>query len=170
MTAGTLSAAPRLPRAMTAWLVLAATFIAGCGGPDGLVRVTGTVTMDGAPLEGAVVMFHPLPGVKGNGGIATTDAAGTFTLRSPQAKQGIFPGDYSLTVSHRKPTAEQEQQINEAKAGGRPQMILVHDMPELLPQVYTRPATSPLRASVGPTGADVPVELVSSQKSAKPGK
>lgn len=155
---------------MTALLMLAAAFLSGCGRPDGLVPVSGTVTMDGAPLEGAVVMFHAQAGVRGNGGNAATDAAGRFTLRSPQAKRGIFPGDYSITVSLRKPTTEQEQQIKEAKANGRPATILVHDMPEVLPQAYTRPETSPLRASVGPTGADVLVKLVSSPTSAKPGR
>lgn len=151
-------------------LLLVAATIAGCGRPDGLVPVSGTVTMDGVPLEGAFVMFHPQPGVNGNGGNASTDATGKFTMRSPQGKRGIFPGDYSITVSRRKPTAQQEEQMKEAKARGRPPMIGMEDMPELLPQAYTRPQTSPLRASVGATGADVPVRLDSAPASANPGK
>ena len=151
-------------------LLLVAAAIAGCGGSDGLVPVSGTVVMGGAPLEGAVVVFHPQAGVKGNGGGATADAAGKFTLLSPQGKKGILPGDYSVTVSLRKLSSKAEQQIEAAKASGVTPMISDRDAKEVVPKAYAKPETSPLKVSVGAKGADVPVEIDSSAATAKPRK
>jgi hypothetical protein len=148
-------------------LVLGLSAVAGCDRSGGLVPVSGTVTLDGAPLESAIVIFHPQPGVKGNGGGATSKAAGAFTLLSPQGKKGIFPGDYSVTVSCRKLSAKAEQQVEEAKANGITPMVSEGEMKEVVPKAYAKPETSPLRVTVGATGADVPVEIDSS---AKPGK
>lgn len=143
----------------TPLLMLAAAAIAGCGRTEGLVPVSGRVVIDGAPLEDAVVRFFPQPGVKGNGGGARTDAMGKFTLISPQGRSGIFPGDYSVTVSCRKPSAKAEQQIKEVRALGITPVIVDRDMTELLPKAYCKPETSPLRVTVGVKGGDVPIEI-----------
>jgi hypothetical protein len=148
-------------------LLLAAAAVAGCDRSGGLVPVVGTVTLDGAPLEAAVVMFHPQPGVKGNGGGATSKPDGTFVMLSPQGKKGIFPGDYSITVSCRKLSAKAEQQVEEAKASGVTPMVADGEMKEMVPKAYAKPETSPLRVTVGATGADVPVEIDSKAKPAK---
>jgi hypothetical protein len=166
---------PYAPRCRRIWsqmplAVLVSVTIVGCGGSDGLVPVSGTVAMDGAPLQAAVVMFHPQPGVKGNGGGASTDATGKFTLLSPQGKKGIFPGDYTITVSLRKLSSKAEQQIQTAKHNGITPMISDRDAKEVVPKAFAKPETSPLRVSVGAKGADVPVEIDSSAASAKPGK
>lgn len=150
-------------------LALVATTIVGCGGA-GLAPVSGTVSMDGSPLDGATVTFHPQPGVKSNGGSGTSDAAGKFTLLTPQGKPGIIPGDYSITVSRRKLSEKAEKQIKEAKERGITPMVSDREMAETLPKAYSKPETSPLRVSIGAGGGDVPVEIESSPASAKPGK
>lgn len=148
-------------------LVMGAALASGCDRSGGLVPVAGTVTLDGAPLEGAIVQFHPQSGVKGNGGGATSNAVGVFTLLSPQGRKGIFPGDYSVTVSCRKLSAKAEQQVEEAQASGITPMVPDSEMKDVVPKVYAKPESSPLRVTVGATGADVPVEIDSKAKPAK---
>ena len=121
--------------------------------------VIGTVTLDGVPLGSAIVMFHAQPGVKGNGGGATSDPQGVFTLLSPQGRKGIVPGEYSVTVSCRKMSAKAEQQVEEMKASGITPMVADSELKEVVPKIYADPKTSPLRVTVGPTGADVPLEI-----------
>ncbi|HVX16196.1 MAG TPA: DUF6795 domain-containing protein [Pirellulales bacterium] len=65
--------------------------------------VSGTVTLDGKPLEGATVMFVPKDREKGTAANGKTDAAGkfeltTFVAGSTQAK-GALAGDYVVTVA-----------------------------------------------------------------------
>lgn len=151
-------------------LAFGAFAMAGCDRSGGLVPVTGTVTLDGVPLESAIVMFHPQPGVKGNGGGATSKAAGAFTLLSPQGKKGVFPGEYSVTVSCRMLSAKAEQQVEAAKASGVTPMVSESEMKEVVPEAYAKPETSPLRVMVGATGADVPIEIDSTAKPATAGK
>ncbi len=59
--------------------LLIAACLAGCGG-DGLqlVQVNGTVTLDGQPLVGAAVIFHP---DGGRPSVGETDSEGRYSLK-----------------------------------------------------------------------------------------
>lgn len=75
----------------------------GCGG-DGLDRVPlmGTVTMDGAPLTGAVLSFTPAAGTPGEGALGVSDEAGKFeVISSREGDTGIPAGEYTVRVSRR---------------------------------------------------------------------
>jgi len=136
--------------------------VIGCGRSDGLARVGGTVTLDGAPLDGALVTFHPQADSAGNGGSGVTDAAGRFVLLSPQAKKGISPGDYRITVSRRKMSPEVEAKLAEAKAAGVAPMVSAADMAtaaESVPAAYTDPKTSTLTRTVGTRSETVDIRL-----------
>lgn len=133
--------------------------VCGCGPTGGRVPVRGTVNLEGAPLAGAVVMFHAEPGVAGNGGMGVTDEAGRFALRTPQADDGILPGAYRITVSCRTLKPEAERRVAEMKAAGVPPAITEADTQEIVPAGYTLPDRTPLRQSVGPGGNDVAVDL-----------
>jgi hypothetical protein len=133
--------------------------VCGCGPGGGRVPVRGTVKLQGAPLGGAVVRFHAEPGVAGNGGIGVTDEAGRFALRTPQADDGILPGDYRITVSCRALKPEAERRVAEMKAAGVPPAITEADTVEIVPAGYTVPDRTPLRQSVGPHGNEVEVDL-----------
>jgi len=78
--------------------------VSGCGGsnsgPDTeMIPVSGSVAMDGQPLVGAMVEFHPTAGTKGNGGFGLTDEAGKFTLTDYHSNPGCPPGEYGVTFS-----------------------------------------------------------------------
>lgn len=75
--------------------------VLGCGGdpkkPD-TSPVSGTVTLDGKPLAGAVVAFYDVAG-KSNPGTGTTDEAGKYTVGFA-TNRGIIPGSYKVIISH----------------------------------------------------------------------
>jgi hypothetical protein len=90
---------------MPSWSLVAAVIAAlaavGCGG-DGLRRVPveGKVTANGAAVGGATVLFMPLGDTQGEGGIGTTDAAGSYNLvGSRLGDRGVVPGRYKVRVS-----------------------------------------------------------------------
>jgi len=83
-----------------------ALVVAGCSTPGEelpeLVEVTGTVTLDGEPLEAAVLIFSPeAAGPKGRGrpSMGTTDAEGHYELMYNTDVTGATPGKYTVSIS-----------------------------------------------------------------------
>jgi Domain of unknown function (DUF6795) len=70
----------------------------GCGGGGTPVPVSGTVTLDGKPVVGAVVTFHVLGDDK-DGRLASglTDRTGMFHLKSG-SEDGVRPGEYKVVI------------------------------------------------------------------------
>lgn len=158
-------------RLLTLGLLLSTALFAGCtgGGDDGpgYAAVSGVVTLDGNPVEGATVNFIP----KGAGtlSMALTDANGNFKLRTATGKVGAAIGDHSVTVT----LVEQPPNTQVATDDG-----LAPAMPNemgtapgraaapaakplwLVPQKYSTPETSALTATVTSSGlSDHKLEL-----------
>jgi len=65
-----------------------------------LVPVTGTITWEGKPLVGAMVLYIPQPGAPGQGGTARTDADGKYTLTAMVRNEpGVAAGPYKVMIS-----------------------------------------------------------------------
>jgi hypothetical protein len=87
------------------WLLLMAACVAGCGAGRAksdysmldLVEVSGTVTMDDRPLEGATVVFEDAERRTSTG---TTDAAGRYTLMYTTEKSGVTPGTKTVRIRY----------------------------------------------------------------------
>lgn len=92
---------------------IGAVCLTGCtGGAEGqsefpeTVAVTGTVTYNGQPVEGATVTFSPdipqhelaMGKTGGHAAFATTDAKGVYSLYTAWGS-GAVPGDYNVTVT-----------------------------------------------------------------------
>lgn len=71
-------------------LALSLFGIAGCGTSP--IPASGTVTYKGNPVAEASVGLVPKAGGENQGGVASTDAAGKFTL-------SVLPGEYVVTVA-----------------------------------------------------------------------
>ena len=80
--------------------------IVGCGGGADIGAVTGTVTMDGQPLEGASVVFVPAVGGRPAG--AMTDAEGKFELNFSGGRKGTLPGKNKVMISTAADPSETE--------------------------------------------------------------
>lgn len=97
--------------------------------------VRGKVYFDGSPTPGAQVAFYALS-VADKKMVRTGDAFvepdGTFRLSSYVANDGAPAGEYAVTVVWRQPWLD---------AGGKPG-------PNLLPDRYSKPETTDLRAKV----------------------
>ncbi len=70
----------------------------GCGGKDRPVKLEGLVTLDGEPVEGAIVSFLPDEG-GGRFAHAMTAKDGSFRLTTYKPDDGALPGDYRVTVT-----------------------------------------------------------------------
>ena len=80
----------------TGWVILVAV-VAGCGGDLKVAPVTGTVTLDGAPLAKASVLFQPDAG--GRPSFAVTDQNGKYTLAYSMQEQGAEVGSCTVKIS-----------------------------------------------------------------------
>ncbi len=69
----------------------------------GTVKVTGTATLDGKPLEGAIIRFSPISNKGFHGAAGVADASGKYELVTDigngQSSPGVIPGDYTIYVS-----------------------------------------------------------------------
>lgn len=120
-----------------------ALLVAGCGasGPA-IVPVTGIVTLDGAPVEGATVTFVSKVGNRMADG--KTDAAGKFSLTTQDAKPtpGALEGEHSVTVNGARVVGAN------VGADGTSVDATSAKIEWFLPQQYAQPDTSGLTATV----------------------
>src|SRR5262249_49616243 len=78
--------------------MLALSFVLFGSGCSKLVKVKGTVTLDGEPVEGATVLFEPLDGA-GLPANAQTDENGVFELGTHTRMDGAYRGEYKVSLT-----------------------------------------------------------------------
>jgi hypothetical protein len=155
---------------------LVSTFlVAGCG-KGKTVKVSGIVTLDDKPLEGALVQFVPLDEAKGLSASGRTGSDGTFRLTTRNPNDGAVPGEYRVLV-----TLDQERpapagggaaqgggirgdQMGEmmrgfageqkANAGGQPKKKAT-----AIPAMYGDPKKTPFQKVVVPADKDIELAL-----------
>jgi len=129
----------------TSWhcavLSLVAILLAGCGGKPS--QVSGTVTLDGKPLERGTVGFTPANGGMRASGVIEND--GTYTLTTNR-DSGLEPGEYMVTVVSREP--------GPPATTGPPA-----PGPYITPQHYAAEATSGLKFTVERGSNTIDLEL-----------
>jgi len=82
--------------------LLALTLVIGCGKSGSFATVSGTVTYNGNPVEGAKVVFHSTVEVAGKPSpsyAAATDSQGKYVIATNGKDPGIPPGLYKLTIT-----------------------------------------------------------------------
>lgn len=129
-------------------LFLVVVVLTGCSskGPE-LAPVEGVVTLDGTPLEGATVLFHPADG--GKPATGTTDAQGKFTLTTQNLGEGAQVGMNNVSVSKEK-KAESPANVEEGE---------IVDVNLETPPKYASPKLSGLSVDVQPGMPPVTLEL-----------
>ena len=84
---------------------LAIAGLGGCGGGGvKLGKVTGKVTLAGAPLPDALVMFNPVGGGSPSAGRTASD--GTYKLNFTKKQDGAMVGEHTVTISTYTPALE----------------------------------------------------------------
>ena len=84
-------------------LLLVAALAVGCSKKDPnapeLLGVDGVVTLDGQPLEDAVICFRPIGTTRGTEAFGRTDANGHYALESRHLGEGTPVGEYRVMIS-----------------------------------------------------------------------
>jgi hypothetical protein len=90
---------------MARWLlIIAAAFMAGCGGGDEALQVTGVVkNADGSPIpcESGTVLFQPTASGENATGQHASGAVnpdGTFSMMTKVPGDGVKPGPYKVVL------------------------------------------------------------------------
>jgi hypothetical protein len=82
------------------------------------VPVTGSVTYNGQPVDGATVTFSPdvpiMELASKHGAFGTTDAEGKFTLKTFEDGDGAVPGTYRVSIAkYDRPVSAVDPNFNE---------------------------------------------------------
>jgi hypothetical protein len=138
-------------------LVVAAALVlaAGCRTSPPEATVSGTVLLDGEPLAGANVQFHPRDDLTLGLYYGKTDAQGRFTLRG-RGGPAVKPGRYVVLVRRlvkkdgTPPRADEDQSA----------FIMPGSLTNTLPELYGDKGSSPHTVEVRPGHNDLPpIEL-----------
>lgn len=147
-------------------LVAIGIVLTGCPKSSGPVtyRVTGTVTMQGKPVAGAVVTFVPTSN-EGEAASAITGADGKYVLTTRQAGDGARPGEYRVKVNKQEETTvdpskmvknltiEEEQKIYVENKKPRP------PAKSLIPSKYLDESSSGLSHTVPKSSSTFDIEI-----------
>ena len=137
--------------------------IAGCSQQATLTTepVEGVVTLDGQPVEGAIVTFQPVTEGQGTSAGGRTDASGKYTLTVTTgdggAGAGTTPGEYMIGVT--KNAVEEIGAHDENADSGGDQGVEGDAGESLVPLRYNNPRTSGLTGTVAPGPNTIPITL-----------
>jgi hypothetical protein len=94
---------PRPPR--LAGALILALAVVGCGGKYKPVPVSGVVTLDGSPVEGATVYFYAVGDEKeGRPAQGVTDKNGEFRLSTMGENDGALRREYKVVIAKYVPS------------------------------------------------------------------
>jgi hypothetical protein len=112
----------------------------------------GTLTVDGAPVEGAVIQFLPSGGTPGEGAIGRVETGGKFeVISSRRGDEGVPPGEYTVRVT-RIVMPDGSLLPPDARDADYPESR------ESIPRPYSGP-DSPLKVVISDKGGDVKVDI-----------
>jgi len=117
-------------------------------GPQ-MVEVTGTITLDGEPVEGAHIGFSPE--TSGPAAFAVSDKRGRYELRTRDPGDGAIPGKYGISATKEISEGGMEFESQAAleayvqEHGERPPPRRTINM---LPEKYSTKKTSGLTAEI----------------------
>jgi hypothetical protein len=134
-------------------LALGMAAVCGCSRGPAVQYVEGMVTLDGKPVEGAIVTFTPSgPGL---GAAGTTDASGVYRLNplTGRAGGGTLVGEYLVGVrkwEYQDPGPAPDPSDQKAYAAWQDKSLRAsrREPTYITPQAYGDAATSGLKATV----------------------
>lgn len=112
---GTILLPKRSPRLTSLLLCLVA--LTGCGG-DGRLGLSGSVTVDGQPLDSGVISFTPAAGTEANSA-GTGIEGGRYRI---PAEKGLIPGAYRVRIQAYEPTG---RMVEDPQFGTAPETVML---------------------------------------------
>jgi len=121
--------------------------------------VSGIVTYQGEPVEGAIVVFRPA-GTEGQTANGRTDAEGVFKMGTFEGSDGVVPGEYAVMISKMEST-DAVKVLPEDDPNYDPNPKEEAPPENLLPEIYSKAETSGFSVSVteGKDVTDLEFEL-----------
>jgi len=138
----------------------AVALFGGCGDPYQTVPVTGKLTLDGKPVEGASVVFTPVnapektgrpDGQPGKVSRGKVGADGSFTLAQDDGTPGAVVGPHKVMF---EPGMTQRPGI----PGSERELMTPEDIAKLEAQIAAMPIYPPLPSGLAITPAEVEVK------------
>ena len=133
-------------------LALGLLSIVGCGGYDKwkdgrppTYPTTGTVLLDGEPVEGATLVFQPVDEVAGKPGTAVTDSEGNFSVQTFDPGDGLTEGTHRVSIAKTQMLDRATKKVVTEVNSDAP---LIED--HLLPKRYSDFSTSKLEVEIQP--------------------
>jgi hypothetical protein len=134
-------------------------FLVGCGGSRP-VKVSGTVTLRGQPVEGAMVQFVPVK-EGGRPATGTTRADGGFNLTTIENQDGALPGEYKVVITYNPPVETAPAQNTEQgmkQAAQAQSQVKKAKAKYVIPAAYTDATKTPVTQTV-PTDGPVNIDI-----------
>jgi len=129
-------------------LIFAASSVVGCKDKmGGTFPMSIKVSMNGSPVEGAMVMLFE-DGGKGHTATGVTNASGLAVVKSTEGWGGVFPGEYSVSIKKTENTTSSTPPPGtevDRTYGGDDNVYTVSR--ELLPVKYGNAKTSELKVT-----------------------
>ncbi len=143
----------------------------GCSGGSSnptTYAVTGAVTLNGVPVDGATIIFAPVSeGAVGATG--TSDAEGNYTMTTYVNSDGMRPGDYMIKVfkfdapptppSESSPDFDPNTSLEEQEDDYNPDAAPAAATKNHLPKKYASEVTSGLKHTVAEQPSTYNIEL-----------
>jgi len=126
-------------------LIFAILSLVGCKDRmGGTYAMTVKVTQGGTAVEGAMVSLIQLTG-EGHTAVGVTNASGIAAIKSTQSWEGVFPGEYSVTIKKTEVTTSSTPPPGTEVDRSSSEENAFTVMRELLPAKYGNPRTSELK-------------------------
>ena len=134
--------------------------ISGCGGNSDLGSVTGTVTVDGEPINYAFVTFMP---TTGRASIGNTDSNGVYKLIYVIGQEGALIGNHKVIIT----TAVKKEPAYNEGGNDNKDPVRIKGRKELLPKENCDRNHTELTATVESGNNEINFDLTSKKKKKK---
>ena len=104
--------------------------------------MSGTITLKGKPVEGAIVAFTPVTPDLGIPASGVTDATGVYKLTTRSSGDGAAAGKYNVTV------AKYDKKLEPKKSEGSDKLADPYDITNEYPTGYNEMQASEIAASL----------------------
>ena len=131
-------------------MLVSTSWMTGCKKPTGTFPVTGTLTLDGQPLDNARVTFSPANPSSGTVASGSSNDKGEFTIKTQIGHPGTTPGEYVVVVKKiiEEWDGKSYRESYVLENGTKKEQVKDVKVKQILHKAYTTKESTPLKATV----------------------